>query len=77
MRELNSSLPFDPSRLYRANDPALRILAAESTLAQWRHKGVGPPFIKFGARVLYRGIDLNRCVEERLVRTESPSPKES
>ena len=60
---------FQDDKLYLTDDPALRVLGPYSTLATWRSKGVGPAFIKIGARVAYRGEDLNRWLEERTVRT--------
>lgn len=59
---------FDPARYYRTDDPALAVLATRGTLSQWRHRGEGPPYVKFGNRVLYRGDDLNRWIDSHLVR---------
>ncbi len=50
---------FDEHKLYLAGDPALLVLGRPSTLAHWRSEGRGPAFIKLGARVAYRGSDLN------------------
>lgn len=50
---------YDPARLYRTTDPALRILGSRSTLAKWRYEGIGPNFIQFGRLILYRGWDLD------------------
>ena len=36
-------------------------------LAQWRHRGVGPPYVKLSNRILYRGADLNQFLAERTV----------
>ncbi len=52
---------FEPSRLYRTNDPALLSIAAPSTMAHWRHQGIGPPYVDLGRRILYRGWELNHC----------------
>ena len=65
---------FDDDWLYRATDPALAIIATPGTLAQWRHHGIGPPYVKFAHRVLYRGVDLNRWVNDHLVTTERTEP---
>ena len=51
--------PFDPKAVYRANDPALRVVATEATLRTWRCRGKGPRWYRYGNRVLYRGVDLN------------------
>ena len=31
-----------------------------STLRNWRHKGIGPPFVKFGGSVRYEFGDLRQ-----------------
>ncbi len=58
---------FDPDRLYRATDPELAIIASPGVLAQWRHRRVGPPFIKLSNRILYRGDALNRWLEQNTI----------
>ena len=62
---------FENDRLYRTNAPALSILATPGVMAQWRHHGTGPAYIKLGGRVLYRGGDLNAFLEARRVETAS------
>lgn len=32
------------------------------TLQGWRHRGDGPPFVKLGAAVRYRRVDLRRYI---------------
>ena len=51
---------FDESRLYFTKDTAVLTLAPYSTLAHWRSEGRGPRYVKIGARVAYRGSDLNK-----------------
>ena len=58
---------FDPDRYYRTDDPALAIIATRGTMSQWRHRGEGPRYVRLGGRVLYRGEDLNRFLDERVV----------
>ena len=58
---------FDGSRLYFANDTAVLALAPYWTLARWRSEGRGPRYIKIGARVAYRGSDLNDWLATRTV----------
>ena len=58
---------FDPDRLYRASDPELEIIASPGVLAQWRHRGSGPPYVKLSNRILYSGDALNRWLAERTV----------
>ena len=59
---------FDADKLYRANDPSLNEVVPYKTLALWRLENRGPAFIKFGARIFYRGSDLNDWLEEHTVR---------
>lgn len=59
---------FDPDRYYRTTDPELALVATRGTLSQWRHRGEGPPYVKFGNRILYEGHELNRWLDSRVVR---------
>ena len=59
---------FDPDRYYRTSDPELALLATRGTMSQWRHRGVGPPYVKLGTRVLYRGSELNSWLDEHVIR---------
>ena len=69
---------FDDDKLYLAGDPALLKLGRPSTLAHWRSDGRGPAFIKVGARVAYRGLDLNEWLIARTVRpTDDGWPRTS
>ncbi len=58
---------FNASRLYRASDPELEIIASPGVLAQWRHRGVGPVYIKLSNRILYEGAALNAWIEAHRV----------
>lgn len=58
---------FDPARYYRTDDPALAVVATRGTLSQWRHRGEGPPYVRFGNRVLYLGSALNAWLDEHVV----------
>ena len=64
-------ISFDAEAYYRPNDAALRLIATEGTLAQWRSAGRGPNFHKLapgrGSRVLYRGSDLIDWLEQKRV----------
>ena len=62
---------FEPDRYYRTNDSALAVIATRGTLSQWRHRGEGPPYVRFGNRVLYRGTDLNAWIDSHIVDTQS------
>ena len=54
---------FDPDELYPTDHPQLLKIAPSSTLAQWRHEKRGPAYVKYGKRILYRGVDLNDFLE--------------
>ena len=58
---------FQPDRYYRTDAPELAILASRGTLAQWRHRGEGPRYVRFGNRVLYRGVDLIAWLDDHVV----------
>ena len=58
---------FDPDRYYKTDDPALAVIATRGTMSQWRHRGEGPRYVRLGGRVLYRGVDLNAWLDERIV----------
>ena len=58
---------FEPDQYYSTADPALGLLATRGTMNQWRHRGYGPRYTRFGNRVLYLGADLNRWLDERVV----------
>ena len=62
---------FDDGKLYRTTDPALEIIATTGTMAQWRHRGYGPPYVRFGNRVLYRGSDLNSWLDAHLIKPKA------
>ena len=58
---------FDPDRYYRTTDPELAVIATRGTLSQWRHRGEGPSYLRFGNRVLYRGSELNAWLDSHVV----------
>ena len=58
---------FEPDRYYRTDDPALELIATRGTLSQWRHRGVGPRYVRLGGRVLYLGRDLNGYLDSMVV----------
>ena len=41
------------------------------TLANWRHRRTGPPYIKIGGRIVYRWPDLNEFLEKYRIDPES------
>lgn len=62
---------FDNDKLYLTNDEALKALASYWTWAHWRSEGRGPAYVKVGARVAYRGSDLNDWIEQKTVRPKA------
>ena len=66
---------FDDDTYYRPSDDAMRLIATVGGLAQWRHYGKGPPFTKFGRRILYLGADLNRWMDKHRVEPTAPQGK--
>ncbi|AXI54920.1 MerR family transcriptional regulator [Sulfitobacter sp. JL08] len=50
---------FDADRMYFPEDPEMRVFGSIEKLAQWRHRNVGPAFIRIGRRIGYYGTDLN------------------
>ena len=58
---------FEPNQYYRTTDPELGLIATRGTMNQWRHRGYGPRYTRFGNRVLYLGADLNCWLDERVV----------
>lgn len=63
---------FDPKKLYRPIDSALRILGKEQTLARRRHEGYSPDYFKIGARILYSGSALNEWLEACKITPKGP-----
>ena len=63
---------FNPQKYYRTTDPSLALIATAGTLAVWRHEGRGPPYTRFGNRVLYLGADLNLWLDKHVVVPADP-----
>jgi predicted DNA-binding transcriptional regulator AlpA len=62
------------SRLLRAEDVAEITGLSVETLAQWRSQRKGIPFLKLSRNcVRYQQADLDRWLNERIVRVEGPS----
>jgi predicted DNA-binding transcriptional regulator AlpA len=61
----------ETARLLRAEDVAGITGLSVETLAQWRSQRRGIPFVKLSRNcVRYRQVDLDRWVNERIVRVE-------
>ena len=58
---------FEDGRVYDDTDVELDLIAKRTQRAQWRHKMVGPAWIKCGRRVKYLGRDLNDYLDQNRV----------
>ena len=58
---------FDEEQLYRAADPAMRNIASEGVLSQWRHFNRGPAFIRANRKIFYAGNDIIDWLEANRV----------
>jgi predicted DNA-binding transcriptional regulator AlpA len=47
------------------SEVAEHIQVSEGTLAQWRHRGVGPKWVRCGRRIRYRWEDVERWITEQ------------
>lgn len=60
---------FENDRIYDDTDEELDLIAPRGKRAQWRHRRVGPNFLKMGRRVKYHGADLNAWIAANRVET--------
>lgn len=61
---------FEPDRIYDDTDEELNLIAPRGKRAQWRHRRVGPAFLKMGRRVKYSGDDLNAWIADNRIATQ-------
>ncbi|NBB81667.1 MAG: MerR family transcriptional regulator [Verrucomicrobia bacterium] len=61
---------FDPTTLYDDGDIELELIGTKERRAQWRHRRVGPKYIKMGKRVKYSGAALNDWIEKNTIQTD-------
>lgn len=54
-----------PREWLRDLDLAAWLGVGVSTLRQWRHRRVGPPFVHLGRCVRYRRVEVERWLAER------------
>lgn len=57
-------------QLLTPDDLAGYVAVPRDTLAQWRSRGFGPPYIKIGRHIRYRWRDVSEWLDSR---TERPS----
>jgi hypothetical protein len=68
---------FEEQRLYDDDDTELNLIAAKPKRAQWRHRKVGPSFLKFGRQVKYHGSDLNEWINANRIDTKPDRPPDN
>lgn len=61
---------FDPGTLYFPDDKEMRVFGSVDKLAQWRHRGRGPAYVKAGRSITYLGADLNVWLWKRRIVTQ-------
>jgi DNA-binding transcriptional MerR regulator len=54
----------DATMLLPADEAARQLGVQPQTLAQWRHKGGGPAYVKFGNRVFYERAVLDAFIAD-------------
>ena len=54
---------LDPDAYYVPSDEAMRVVGTTGHLANLRCQGRGPAYVKHGARILYRGSDVNAYLD--------------
>jgi excisionase family DNA binding protein len=64
-----------PTVLVDPTAAAAQLGVKSATLAKWRVRGGGPPFLKVGSRVRYSRADLEQWLGERRRRSTSDTPR--
>ena len=57
----------DEDRLLMSAETARRIRVTPTTLKAWRHRRQGPPFYRYGRRVVYRASEVDAWVRAHRV----------
>lgn len=65
------SIHLDDETLYCESVISKKLVCEEKTLQSWRSRGGGPPFVKIGRLVRYRGCDVKKWIASRTVRSTS------
>ena len=65
----------NPDALFLAKDYAEYRHSTENALRQERCRGDGPPWVKLGARVLYRAGDIEAYITAHTVTPKSAAPQ--
>ncbi len=61
---------FESDRIYDDYDLELDLIAPKKLRAQWRHRRIGPSYLKLGKRIKYCGFDLNAWLSKNRVELE-------
>jgi predicted DNA-binding transcriptional regulator AlpA len=64
-------ISLDDETLYCESVISKKLVCEEKTLQAWRSRGGGPPFVKIGRLVRYRGCDVKKWIASRTVRSTS------
>lgn len=65
------AIHLDDETLYDELVISKNLDCEQKTLQAWRSRGGGPPFVKIGRLVRYRGFDVKRWIDSRTVRSTS------
>ena len=67
VRALEAARPPPDERLLNQESAAALLGVKALTLAMWRHKRKGPPFVKVGRSVFYKAAAIERWLSEQSV----------
>lgn len=68
------AIHLDDETLYDELVISKNLDCEQKTLQSWRSRGGGPPFVKIGRLVRYRGSDIKHWIASRTVRSTSDLP---
>lgn len=61
------SVEIEPARYYQPTDEVMKAIAAQKKLAQWRNEQRMLPYHQIGSRILYKGADVLKLIEQNRV----------
>lgn len=53
---------------------AVHLQIPQTTIHQWRHKKVGPPWFRVGRHVRYRWSDVQEWLDGQVLKVRQPPP---
>lgn len=80
IRSKGNVMPMADDKFLTGAELAARWKLSPQTLANWRHAGKGPPFIRVGARVLYpyKGVTAHERLDSTwLSKDNSPATSDA